>query len=163
MNPSHELPNLDALIARALEMATDRAIAGAAPFAALVVDANGSAVGEGVNRVAELCDPTAHAEIEALRDAATSLGRTSLRGHAVIASGEPCAMCAIALRNAGVDVVYFAMSRDQAAMAGYDYRSSYHVLDEAALWQGMPSYHHSAPETDLPPENETGLSEKNLG
>lgn len=154
MNPSHQLLNLDTLIARALKMASDRAIAGSAPFAALVVDANGSVVGEGVNRVADLNDPTAHAEIEALRDAAASLGRTSLLGHAVIASGEPCAMCAIALRNAGVDIVYFAMSRDQAARAGYDYRSSYHVLDEAALRQDMPSHHHPAPEIDLPPENE---------
>jgi len=145
MNSSHELPNLDALIARVLQMATDRAIAGSAPFAALVIDANGSIVGEGVNRVAALSDPTAHAEIEALRDAAASLGRTSLRGHAVIASGEPCAMCAMALRNASVDVVYFAMSRDQAAMAGYDYRSSYRVLDEAALGRDMPSHHHPAP------------------
>lgn len=148
MNPSHELPNLDALVARALEMATERAIAGAAPFAALVVDANGSVVGEGVNRVVARSDPTAHAEIEALRDAAARLGRTSLRGHAVIASGEPCAMCAMALRNAGVDVVFFAMSRDQAAMAGYDYRSGYHVLDEAALARDMASHHRPAPGTE---------------
>ena len=147
MNPSHELPNLEALVARALEMATERAIAGAAPFAALVVDSNGSVVGEGVNRVVARCDPTAHAEIEALRDAADSLERTSLRGHAVIASGEPCAMCIMALRNAGVDFVYFAMSRDQAALAGYDYRSGYHVLDEVALGQDIPSYHCPAPET----------------
>lgn len=147
MNHFRELPNLDALVARAVEMAIERAIAGSAPFAALVVDANGSVVGEGVNRVAALSDPTAHAEIEALRDAAASLGRTSLRGHAVIASGEPCAMCAMALRNARVDVVYFAMSRDQAALAGYDYRSSYHVLDEAALGRDVPSYHRPAPET----------------
>jgi|GEM_PF-1990950 len=152
MNPSHELPNLDALIARALEMATGRAIAGAAPFAALVVDANGSVVGEGVNRVADLSDPTAHAEIEALRDAATSLGRTNLHGHAVITSGEPCAMCAMALRNASVDVVYFAMSRDQSALAGYDYRSSYHVLDEAALGRDIPSHHRPASEMTLPPK-----------
>jgi tRNA(Arg) A34 adenosine deaminase TadA len=144
-------------------MATDRAIAGSAPFAALVVDANGSVVGAGVNRVADLSDPTAHAEIEALRDAATGLGQTSLRGHAVIASGEPCAMCAMALRNGGVDVVYFAMSRDQAAMAGYDYRPSYRVLDEPELGRDMPSYYHPAPEMDLPPENETGLSERNFG
>lgn len=92
-------------------MATERAIAGAAPFAALVVNANGSVVGKGVNRAVARSDPTAHAEIKALRDAAASLGRTSLRGHAVIASGEPCAMGTMALRNVGVDVVYFAMSR----------------------------------------------------
>ncbi|WP_211317114.1 nucleoside deaminase [Jannaschia seohaensis] len=133
---------------RALEMATERAIAGAAPFAALVVDADGSVIGEGVNRVVARSDPTAHAEIEALRDAAAKLGRTSLHGHAVIASGEPCAMCAMALRTAGVNAVYFAMSRDQAATAGYDYRSSYEVLDEAALGRDMPSHHRPAPGTE---------------
>lgn len=148
MAASHELPNLDALMERALELATERAIAGAAPFAALGVDANGSVVGEGVNRVVACSDPTAHAEIEALRDASARLGRTSLRGHAVIASGEPCAMCAMALRNAGVDVVYFAMSRDQAAMAGYDYRSSYHVLDEAALERDIGFRHRPVPGTE---------------
>lgn len=145
MTPFGELPILDTLVEQVLEMATEQAVTGAAPFAALVVDRNGTVVGEGVNRVAARVDPTAHAEIEALRDAAARLKRTSLHGHAVIASGEPCAMCALALRNAGVDLVYFAMSRDQAALAGYDYRSSYNVLDEAALERDLPLRQCSTP------------------
>lgn len=151
MNPSCEPPNLDALVARAVGMAARHAVTGAAPFAALVADANGTVVGEGVNRVGARSDPTAHAEIEALRDAARRLGRTSLRDHAVIASGEPCAMCAVALREAGVDVVYFAMSRNQAAKAGYDYRAGYRVLDEAALRRDMPSHHRPAPGLETGP------------
>lgn len=151
MTPSHEPPNLDALVARAIEMATGHAITGAAPFAALVVDETGTVVGEGVNRVVDRIDPTAHAEIKALRDAAGRLGQTSLRGHVVIASGEPCAMCALALRNAGVDAVYFAMNRDQAALAGYDYRSGYQVIDEAALGRDMPRHHRPEPGPEARP------------
>ncbi|WP_241909874.1 nucleoside deaminase, partial [Vibrio sp. 10N.261.55.A7] len=66
---------------------------GGIPFSALVVDEKGQVVGKGVNRVTELSDPTAHAEILAIRDASASLGSSDLSGKTLFASGEPCALC----------------------------------------------------------------------
>ncbi|EKV31796.1 hypothetical protein C882_3547 [Caenispirillum salinarum AK4] len=57
-------------------------------------------------------------------------------------------MCAMALRSAGVERVYYAMSRDQAAQAGYDYRSSYDVIREDALGRDLPCRHAPAPEAE---------------
>jgi len=136
-------PGLDALMRQVLAMAAEAARQGTAPFAALVIDSRGTVVGEGINGVLAHSDPTAHAEMEALRDAGAKLGRPRLSGFSVIASGEPCAMCAIAMRTAGIDGVVYGMTRDQAAAAGYDYRAGYDLLDQAALHREMPSRAHT--------------------
>ncbi|EJZ21989.1 deaminase [Rhizobium sp. Pop5] len=66
---------------------------GGIPFTALVVDQKGVIPERGVNRVREHHDPTAHAEVEARRDACRTHGTTHLQGTTLLASGEPCAMC----------------------------------------------------------------------
>ena len=65
---------------------------------------------------------------EAIRDACRTLATTSLRGMTLLASGEPCAMCYLNALFAGVDEVIYAVDRDDAATAGFDYRSAYRVL-----------------------------------
>ncbi len=89
------------------------------PFGALIVQA-GRIVGRGTNRVVRAMDPTAHAEIVAIRDACATLGSHVLSGCDVYASCEPCPMCLAALYWARVDRVYFACNCTDARDAGFD-------------------------------------------
>jgi guanine deaminase len=98
---------------------------GGLPFAAIVVDGEGRVIGQGVNLVNEHCDPTAHAEIEAIRAACNMLETPNLSGKTLYASGEPCALCYIAAQWAGISQIYFASDRHEVAIEGFDYRWSY--------------------------------------
>src|SRR5690606_1587565 len=89
------------------------------PFGALVVRA-GEVLATGENRVLSSHDPTAHAEIVALRAAALRAGTHELRGATLYASCEPCPMCLAAAWWARVDRVIFAATREDAAAAGFD-------------------------------------------
>lgn len=89
------------------------------PFGAVVVH-EGKVVGEGRNRVTATNDPTAHAEIVAIREAARKLNRFDLKGCAVYTSCEPCPMCLAAAYWARVDRVVYAATQHEAAAAGFD-------------------------------------------
>lgn len=89
------------------------------PFGAVVVK-DGRIVGRGWNRVTSVGDPTAHAEVEAIRDACAALGTFSLAGCEIYASCEPCPMCLAAIYWARLDALYHAASREDAAEAGFD-------------------------------------------
>jgi tRNA(adenine34) deaminase len=99
------------------------------PVGAVVVDAEGNVLGRGHNRREERGDPCAHAEIEALRDAARERGLWRLDGTVLYATLEPCAMCAGALVNARVDAVVFG-AWDQRAGA---VESLFRICDDARL------------------------------
>lgn len=94
-------------------------IHGGGPFGAVVV-ADGELVGRGCNQVTPLLDPTAHAEIVAIRDACRALQRFDLRGCVLYTSCEPCPMCLSAIYWARLDRVYFASTRKDAAGIGFD-------------------------------------------
>jgi guanine deaminase len=89
------------------------------PFGAVVV-MDGKVIGEGVNQVTSTNDPTAHAEVVAIRDACRRLGRFDLRGAVLYSSCEPCPMCLAAIYWARLDALYYAASRTDAARAGFD-------------------------------------------
>lgn len=89
------------------------------PFGA-VVARDGVILGEGWNRVIAGHDPTAHAEIQAIRAAGQALGSHSLRGCDLYTSGEPCPMCLAAAYWARIDRIYYGNSADQAAAIGFD-------------------------------------------
>ena len=89
------------------------------PFGALVVK-DGQVVGRGWNQVTTANDPTAHAEVVAIRDACRRLGNFSLAGCELYTSCEPCPMCLAAIYWARLDRVFFAGTRDDAAAAGFD-------------------------------------------
>ena len=89
------------------------------PFGAVVVK-DGEIVGRGWNRVISANDPTAHAEIMAIREACANLETFSLAGCEIHASCEPCPMCLSAIYWARLDALYFAASRSDAAAAGFD-------------------------------------------
>ncbi|MBD2860511.1 nucleoside deaminase [Paenibacillus oceani] len=89
------------------------------PFGAVVVK-DGRIIGRGANEVTSANDPTAHAEVQAIRDACRSLGDFRLTGCDVYTSCEPCPMCLGALYWARVRAVYYALDRADAAAAGFD-------------------------------------------
>lgn len=113
---------------RALELAAQAASLGEVPVGAVVV-IDGRIVGEGFNRPLDSADPTAHAEIEALRAAARTLGNYRLTGTTLYVTIEPCTMCAGALVHARVArLVYGAAEPRSGAVV-----SSAQVLDNPAL------------------------------
>ena len=102
---------------RALELAEEAGRLGEVPVGAVVVAEDGSAF-EGHNRTRELSDPTAHAEVLALREAAASVGDWRLTGHTLYVSLEPCAMCAGAIVLARVARLVFGAADPKAGMCG---------------------------------------------
>ena len=114
---------------------------GGIPFTAFVIDVQGMVLGRGVNHVREHHDPTAHAEVEAIRDACRAAGRPHLYGATLLTSGEPCAMCYLSALHASVSRVLFAVDRHEAAAQGFDYRNSYSLFVKDPLdWQ-VPAAH----------------------
>jgi tRNA(Arg) A34 adenosine deaminase TadA len=108
------------LLREAIRLAGLRSASGRnGPFGA-VVARGGEVVGEGWNRVVELGDPTAHAEVLANRDAAARLGSHELSGCVLYSSCEPCPMCLAAAYWARIPRVVFAASKEDAARAGFD-------------------------------------------
>jgi len=89
------------------------------PFGAVVV-LKDRIVGRGHNEVLHRNDPTAHAEMGAIREACAHLGRISLEGCVLYATGEPCPMCLAAIHWARIDRVIYAQTRDDAARIGFD-------------------------------------------
>lgn len=116
-------------LARAVALATENVAEGGGPFGAVVVR-DGALVAVGQNRVTRDNDPTAHAEVEAIRAAGRSLGTFALTGCTLYASCEPCPLCASAALWARLDRVVFAADRDDAAAAGFDDREFYALLGQ---------------------------------
>ena len=97
------------------------------PFGAVVVR-GGRVVGRGHNQVVAHDDPTAHAEVQAIRDACRNLGTFDLSGCEIVATCEPCPMCFAAIHWARLDRVCFGATRADAAAVGFDDDAIYRVL-----------------------------------
>ena len=105
---------------RAIALATQNvAETRGGPFGAVIVR-DGKIVGEGANSVTATNDPTAHAEVNAIRAAAKTLGTFTLAGCELYTSCEPCPMCLAAAYWARLDAVYYGASAADAARAGFD-------------------------------------------
>ena len=103
---------------RALTLAVDAGAHGDVPVGAVVLDEAGAVVGEGANRREADVDPTAHAEVLALRAAARALGRWRLDGCTLVVTLEPCTMCAGALVLARVDRLVLGAWDEKAGATG---------------------------------------------
>lgn len=114
---------------RALALAAEASAGGDVPVGAVVTDAAGMLVGEGRNLREATGDPTAHAEVIALRAAAASVGSWNLAGCTLVVTLEPCLMCAGALLQARVGRVVFGAWDDKAGAAG----SMYDVVRDRRL------------------------------
>jgi tRNA(Arg) A34 adenosine deaminase TadA len=122
----------DRFLREAVRLASESVSGNGGPFGAIVVR-HGEIVGRGQNRVTVSRDPTAHAEVVAIRDACANLGSHQLAGCELYSSSEPCPMCLGAIYWARPDAVYFANERDEAAAAGFD---DAFIYDEIELLPG---------------------------
>ncbi|MBL3671237.1 nucleoside deaminase [Streptomyces sp. M2CJ-2] len=102
---------------------------GGIPFSGILVR-DGRILGTGFNRVREDNDPTAHAEVVALRAAAKKAGQFGVAGSTLIASGEPCALCYMAALYFNVEHIVYAADRKTAGAYGFDYASSYSIFSK---------------------------------
>lgn len=123
------IENDHVLIAEAIELARLAVQCNlGGPFGAVVVK-DGRIIGRGWNQVTTTNDPTAHAEVVAIRDACRELKSFHLEGCRIYASCEPCPMCLAAIFWARIDRIYFACTRQDAAAAGFDDEFFYAELD----------------------------------
>ncbi|MDE0546187.1 nucleoside deaminase [Microbacterium sp. C7(2022)] len=114
---------------RALALASEAGESGDVPVGALVVDATGTVVAEGRNLREATHDPTAHAEVVAMRHAAVARGSWNLEGCTLVVTLEPCLMCAGALLQARVSRVVFGAWDEKAGAVG----SAYDVVRDRRL------------------------------
>jgi guanine deaminase len=140
-----------AWLERAVHLATANVTDGGGPFGAVVVR-DGVVVGEGTNRVTAELDPTAHAEVVAIRAACRRLESFSLAGATIYASCEPCPLCLSAALWARVDAVVFAADRAAAARAGFDDDAFHRLLSAAPPGEPWPMRidHHPVPSSEDP-------------
>ncbi|MCA0417892.1 MAG: nucleoside deaminase [Proteobacteria bacterium] len=123
-------------LCEAIELSRTNMEHGGRPFGAVVVK-DGEVVATGVNEVIATNDPTAHAEMTALRAASRKLASPSLVDCAVYASGHPCPMCMAAMRLSGVNEVYYAYSNDDGAPFGLSTAAIYADLAKPFAEQSM--------------------------
>jgi len=114
----------------AIDLAVSSVKANGLPFSAIILDRNGDLIGKGVNQVAKHLDCTAHAEIQAIREASRTVNKVSLSGTTLIASGEPCALCFMAIRMAGIEKVVVLSNRYEVQQHGFNYLWTYEYLNE---------------------------------
>lgn len=108
------------------------------PFGAVVVY-NNKIIGEGTNLVTSNNDPTAHAEVEAIRNACKNLGKFDLTGAEIFTSCEPCPMCLSAIYWARIDKIYYANTRTDAARIQFDDDLIYNEIPKAPLERKIPA------------------------
>jgi tRNA(Arg) A34 adenosine deaminase TadA len=110
--------NINLFMDRAVSLSRESLLGGGGPFGAIIVK-EGEIIGEGMNRVVPGKDPTAHAEIVAIRNACNKIGSQSLSGSEIYTSCEPCPMCLGAIYWAGIKKIYYSNSRKDAEEIGF--------------------------------------------
>jgi guanine deaminase len=129
-----------AFLKQAIEQAAENVRRGGGPFAALVVK-DGAVVASGANRVTATNDPTAHAEMVAIREACRAFGHFQLTGCDVYCSCEPCPMCLGALYWARPARIFYAATAADAAAAGFDDSFIYQQLATPQAARAIPMIH----------------------
>jgi guanine deaminase len=135
-------------LARSIRLATANVLNSGGPFGAMIVTADGQSF-DGVNRVTADNDPTAHAEVTAIRTACRELGTFDLSGAVLYTSCEPCPMCLASALWARIGHVYYAADRHGAAAAGFDDALFYDYFSGAAP-ELMPVTKGDIPTSDVP-------------
>ena len=108
------------------------------PFGTIIVK-NGKIIASGINKVTQSSDPTAHAEIVAIRSACETLGTFQLVGCEIYCSCEPCPMCLGAIYWARPDRIYFANTKEDAADINFDDNFIYNELDVSTSQRKLPT------------------------
>jgi guanine deaminase len=149
----------NSFLRQAIEMAVENVRRGGGPFGALVVK-DGVVIAAGANQVTRTNDPTAHAEIVAIREACRVLGDFQLSGCDVYSSCEPCPMCLGALYWARPARIFFAATHGQAASAGFDDSFIYQEIRMPYSERSIPTIHLIDGDAGLPFEEWAGKSDK---
>ena len=126
------------LMQRAITLSEESVMSGGGPFGAVIAK-DGTVVAEASNMVVPSNDPTAHAEVMAIRKAAHVLGKYDLSGCEIYTSCEPCPMCLGAIYWAHLDKVYWANGRKDAAEAGFDDDFIYKEMNLSPAQRTLPS------------------------
>jgi tRNA(Arg) A34 adenosine deaminase TadA len=113
---------------RAIQLSIENIEKGGGPFGAIIVR-DGEIIAESANSVTNDNDPTAHAEVNAIREACKKLSTYDLSGCQIFSSCEPCPMCLGAIYWARLDKLHFAASKNDAADSGFDDAFIYEELD----------------------------------
>jgi guanine deaminase len=122
----------------AARLAEENVSNGGGPFSA-VIEKDGEVIASGCNRVTDKHDPTAHAEMEAIRKATHKLGTHDLSGCSMYASCEPCPMCLGAIYWARLDNIFFGNTRHDAAGIGFDDDFIYTELKKPVSERSIPT------------------------
>lgn len=128
----------DDFMRKAIELSLKNIENGGGPFGAVIVK-DGEIIATGVNRVTVSCDPTAHAEVSAIREAAKKLGTFNLSGCEIYTSCEPCPMCLGAIYWARLDKMYYANTKTDAKNIGFDDSFIYDELELKPADRKLPS------------------------
>ena len=120
--------NCDGYMSEAIKLSVENIDNNGGPFGAVIVK-DGKIIAKGVNRVTSNIDPTAHAEVNAIREAAKVLGTFDLSGCEIYSSCEPCPMCLGAIYWARLDKLYFANTKQDAKDIEFDDSFIYEELD----------------------------------
>jgi tRNA(Arg) A34 adenosine deaminase TadA len=128
----------EAFMREAIALSIEKMEAGeGGPFGAVIVK-EGNVIGRGWNRVTSANDPTAHAEVSAIRDACAKLKTFNLSGCEIYSSCEPCPMCLAAIYWARIDKLWFAATRADAADAGFADEHIYSELSKPWENRALP-------------------------
>ncbi len=123
---------------RAIELSKQSVEKGGGPFGAVIVK-DGKIIAEASNSVTKDNDPTAHAEINAIRQAAKKLGSFDLSGTEIYTSCEPCPMCLGAIYWARIDKIYYANTRSDAANIGFSDEFIYEEINKPPHMRKIPT------------------------
>jgi len=127
------------LMQMAIDLSLENVRNGGGPFGA-VIARNGEVLAKGVNRVTTTNDPTAHAEVSAIREACRHVGHFKLDGCVCYTSCEPCPMCLSALYWAGVKAIFYANTKEDAADIGFSDDFIYRELAQPRQQRSIPLY-----------------------
>jgi len=130
--------NKEDLMRKAINLSIENIQQGGGPFGAVIVKDN-RIIATGVNRVTDSCDPTAHAEVNAIRNAARTLNTFDLSGCEIYTSCEPCPMCLGAIYWARLDKVYYGNNKTDAKNIGFDDSFIYDELELKPEDRKLPS------------------------
>ncbi|MEG1749914.1 MAG: nucleoside deaminase [Tannerellaceae bacterium] len=126
------------IMREAIALSKENVANGGGPFGAVIAK-EGVIIAKGVNRVTAACDPTAHAEINAIRTAASLLGTFNLSGYEIYTSCEPCPMCLGAIYWARLDKMYYGNNKTDAKNIGFDDSFIYDELELKPADRKLPS------------------------
>ncbi|MCO6460381.1 MAG: nucleoside deaminase [Saprospiraceae bacterium] len=155
------MKELQELATESVHLATDNVRQGGGPFGAIIVR-NGEIIARGVNRVTANHDPTAHAEVMAIRNACEVLDTHQLDDCILITSCEPCPMCLGAAYWARVQKVYYIATKDDASAAGFDDSFIYKELEKEPASRDIPFIRLELSEYNTPFEAWINMEGKTL-